>query len=62
VNRTVTPRRRKNADLRTREYLAPDKIETLLDALKHTGLMISHFSPVARCRDAYLCLLLDPRR
>jgi site-specific recombinase XerD len=34
VNRTVTPRRRPKADLRTREYLTPDEIETLIEALK----------------------------
>jgi integrase len=34
VNRTVTPRRRPNADLRTREYLTPDEIETLIEGVK----------------------------
>jgi integrase len=34
VNRTVRPRRRPNADLRTREYLTPDEVETLIDAVK----------------------------
>jgi len=34
VNRTVRPRRRKNADLRTREYLTPDEVETLLEVVK----------------------------
>jgi type 1 fimbriae regulatory protein FimB/type 1 fimbriae regulatory protein FimE len=34
VNRTVTPKRRKNADLRTREYLTADEVETLIEAMK----------------------------
>jgi integrase len=32
VNRTVAPRRRKNADLRTREYLTEAEVEKLMDA------------------------------
>ena len=32
VNRTVTPLRRKNADLRTREYLTEAEVEKLMDA------------------------------
>ena len=32
VNRTVTPLRRKNADLRTREYLTEAEVEKLIDA------------------------------
>jgi type 1 fimbriae regulatory protein FimB/type 1 fimbriae regulatory protein FimE len=35
VNRTVTPRRKPNADLRTREYLTPDEVETLIEAVKN---------------------------
>jgi type 1 fimbriae regulatory protein FimB/type 1 fimbriae regulatory protein FimE len=31
-NRTVTPRRRKNADLRTREYLTEGEVERLIEA------------------------------
>jgi integrase len=34
VNRTVTPRRRPNADLRTREYLTEAEVERLLKATK----------------------------
>jgi type 1 fimbriae regulatory protein FimB/type 1 fimbriae regulatory protein FimE len=34
VNRTVTPRRPKNADLRTREHLTPDEVEKLIEAAK----------------------------
>jgi integrase len=34
VNRTVTPLRRKNADLRTREYLTPAEVEKLMAAVK----------------------------
>jgi integrase len=30
----VTPRRRPNADLRTREYLTPDEVEALMAAVK----------------------------
>jgi site-specific recombinase XerD len=30
----VTPRRRPNADLRTREYLTPDEVEVLIEAVK----------------------------
>ena len=33
-NRTVTPRRRKNADLRTREHLTVDEVEELIEAAK----------------------------
>jgi type 1 fimbriae regulatory protein FimB/type 1 fimbriae regulatory protein FimE len=33
-NRTVTPRRPKNAELRTREHLTPDEVERLIDAVK----------------------------
>src|SRR6185312_5952865 len=32
--RTVTPKRAKNADLRTREYLTPDEVEKLIAAAK----------------------------
>jgi integrase len=34
INRTVTPRRKPNADLKTREYLTPDEVETLLAAVR----------------------------
>jgi integrase len=33
-NRTVIPRRRKNADLRTREHLTADEVERLIEAAK----------------------------
>jgi integrase len=33
-NRTVTPIRPRNADLRTREYLTPDEVEKLIGAAK----------------------------
>jgi type 1 fimbriae regulatory protein FimB/type 1 fimbriae regulatory protein FimE len=33
-NRTVTPRRPPNADLRTREYLTDDEVEALMEAAK----------------------------
>ena len=33
-NRTVTSRRRKNADLRTREHLSADEVERLIEAAK----------------------------
>jgi integrase len=33
-NRTVTARRRKNADLRTREHLTTDEVERLIEAAK----------------------------
>jgi integrase len=32
--RKVTPRRRKNAELRVREYLTPDEVERLIEAVK----------------------------
>ena len=32
VNRTVTPRRPRNADLREREYLTPKEVDRLQDA------------------------------
>ena len=34
VNRTVTPMRRPNADLRTREYLTEAEVERLIKAAK----------------------------
>jgi type 1 fimbriae regulatory protein FimB/type 1 fimbriae regulatory protein FimE len=34
VNRTVTPRRAKNSDLRSREYLTGDEVETLMAAAR----------------------------
>jgi integrase len=34
VKRTVTPRRRQNGDLRTREYLTEHEVERLIDAAK----------------------------
>jgi integrase len=34
VNRTVTPKRRKNAELRTREYLLPEEVEALIEAAR----------------------------
>ena len=34
VNRTVTPRRPKNAELRTREHLTEDEVERLIGAAK----------------------------
>src|SRR5260370_27344880 len=33
--RTVAPRRRRNADLRTREHLTLDEVERLIEAAKH---------------------------
>lgn len=35
VKRTVTPRRRRNGDLRTREYLTEAEVERLIEAAKH---------------------------
>jgi type 1 fimbriae regulatory protein FimB/type 1 fimbriae regulatory protein FimE len=34
VNRTVTPRRPRNVDLREREYLTPKEVERLQDAAR----------------------------
>ena len=34
VNRTVTPKRIANRDLRTREYLTPDEVDRLTTAVK----------------------------
>ena len=34
VNRTVTPKRRPNADLRTREYLTEAEVKRLMEAAK----------------------------
>jgi integrase len=34
-NRTVTPRRRPNAELRTREHLTEREVERLMEAAKH---------------------------
>ena len=36
-NRTVGPRRPKNADLRTREHLTPDEAEVLIEARRRTA-------------------------
>jgi hypothetical protein len=33
-NRTVTPRRAKNSDLRSREYLTLQEVEKLIDAAR----------------------------
>jgi integrase len=35
VNRTVTPRRKPNADLRTREYLEPNEVERLIETVRN---------------------------
>jgi integrase len=35
VNGTVPPRRRPNAELRTREYLTPEEVATLIEAARH---------------------------
>src|SRR5262249_22205927 len=37
VNRTVTPRRRPNTQLRPREYLTPKEVEALQDAARKRG-------------------------
>ena len=34
VKRTVTPRRRRNGDLRTREYLTEDEVDRLTEVSK----------------------------
>jgi len=34
VNRTITPRRRRNGELRTREYLTEHEVERLIAAAK----------------------------
>ena len=34
VNRTVTPHRTKNAELRTREHLTPHEVERLIEVAK----------------------------
>jgi type 1 fimbriae regulatory protein FimB/type 1 fimbriae regulatory protein FimE len=36
-NRTVTPKRLKNSEYRTREYLTPDEVESLIKAAKSEG-------------------------
>jgi hypothetical protein len=38
VNRTVAPKRSKNAALRTREHLSPAEVEKLIEATKITLL------------------------
>jgi integrase len=48
VNRTVTPRRRPNRDLRTREHLTPKEVDRLIEGTK--GNRWSH-------RDATMILL-----
>jgi hypothetical protein len=34
--RSTPPRRRANAEVRTREYLTPDEVERLMDAARRT--------------------------
>jgi integrase len=34
VNRTLTPKRAKNSELRSREYLTPDEVEALIAAVR----------------------------
>ncbi len=36
-NRNVLPTRRRNAELRTREYLTPDEVERLVDHTRKLG-------------------------
>lgn len=36
--RTVTPRRRRNGDMRTREYLTEAEVERLMKAATATGM------------------------
>ena len=50
VKRNVPPGRRKNSDLRTREYLTPDEVSALV---KHAGSVGRH-----RSRDRTLILAL----
>ena len=46
VNRTVTPRRPRNADLREREYLTPKEVDRLQDAArKHSRYGAEWFCP-----------------
>ena len=35
--RSTPPRRRANAEVRTREYLTPDEVEQLMDGARRTG-------------------------
>ena len=43
LNRTVTPRRPRNADLREREYLTPKEVDRLQDAArKHSRYAYRH--------------------
>jgi hypothetical protein len=34
VNRTLSPKRAKNSELRSREYLTPDEVEALIAAVR----------------------------
>jgi site-specific recombinase XerD len=58
-NRTVTPRRRKNADYRTREYLTEAEINKLMKAhphmLRHAcGFALANSGHDTRALQAYL--------
>lgn len=39
VNRTVTPRRARNSELRSREYLTAQEVEALMDAAAPAGVL-----------------------
>ena len=41
VKRTVTPRRRRNGDLRTREYLTEHEVERLIAAAKRNRVAVA---------------------
>ena len=44
VNRTVAPKRPKNADLRTREHLSPAEVEKLIEAAGPIGTVLATLS------------------
>jgi hypothetical protein len=55
-NRTIGPRRPKNAELRTREHLTPDEAELLIEAAKLS------FSAVSRLIAGATARQFDPDR
>jgi hypothetical protein len=45
VNRTVPPKRQKNAELRTREHLTPDEVAELTEAARGNRFTVTATPP-----------------
>ena len=55
VNRTVTPRRPKNADVRPREYLTAKEVERLEEAVRRTRATVTGTLPPSSSPIATAC-------